>query len=537
MAQPAEIYDVLIVGLGPTGAVLANILGQYGWSVAGIEREEDLYYAPRAVHFDDEILRVFQSIGLAGEIERTSEAFWGIEMPLTPTGKPMYRTPIGTQDFRYGYRGAYWFHQPTLEQHFHDGMKRYANVVTYLGAEVTAIAQDASGVTVTVRHSDGRTGPLRARYLVGCDGGKSMVRKAAGLTLTSADFEEPWVVVDTKTISGKKDPNLPKEHRQYCNPHQPVTYVPMAGNYYEWQFMVTGGKTEQQATDPYLVRQQLKPFVDLHTIEITRIAYYKFHALWAEKWRNGRLLLAGDAAHQMPPFLGQGMCAGVRDASVLGWRLDLVLRGQATEQLLDTYESERRAHVRHIINGAMFLGSLIQTKKPWVAFLRNNLMFRPAQALPALRKFIYEQANRKRPISHGLLGQRRPKLVGHLAIQPKVSPATGAPVLLDEVLGLGFAVLARASAAPALRAQLARQPLPVVCRLVAFAPTSTPAAEAVGDTDGRLADWFAEHGVDFVLIRPDRYVYDGGKVTDFATIAADFTRQFPAVAHLQPAVA
>lgn len=509
--------DVVVVGLGPSGAMLANLLGPRGWSVVAIERDEDIYYAPRAVHFDDEAMRVFQAAGLAETIGGTSEAFTDMEFRLGVGRPPVMRTKIGSQDGRYGHAGAWWFHQPTLERHLRDGVARYGNVTTLYGATVHALHEDPHGVTVDVATDDGASRTIRGRYLIGCDGGRSFVRKAAGLVLDSARFDEAWVVVDTKTRSGKKHPGLPPNHIQLCDRAQPVTYVPMAGPYYEWQFMVTGGKSEREATDPQLVRQQLRPFVDLDTIDITRIAYYRFHALWARNWRTRRVILAGDSAHQMPPFLGQGMCSGIRDANSLAWRLDLILSG-APEALLNDYETERNEHVRAIIKGAMLLGRIIQTRRLPVALLRNNLLFRPANRIPLLNRFIYRTANRKRPLSNGFIGRHQRRIAGHLAPQPLVQSQNGKTVLLDEVLGHDFVLLFRRDAIDPLHPVVQEARERVKLKLVSFDENGSPGS--IGDTEGKLDAWFTRNRLDFVLIRPDRYVFDGGRLHQLQSVMA-----------------
>ena len=523
--EEIKTCDVAIVGLGPTGAVLANLLGKSGCTVVGLEREPDLYYSPRAVHFDDEIMRVFQAAGLAEEIGATSEPFTDMEFLLKAGGPAAMRTQVGSQDLRYGHHGAWWFHQPTLERHFHDGLKRFPKVTPVYGVEVSGITQDADGATVRYATRSGAAGTVRARYVIGCDGGRSFVRKEAELPLDTADFDEAWVVVDAKTLSGVKHPDLPKNHRQVCNPKQPVTYVPIAGPYYEWQFMVMGSKSEREATDPAFVRGQLRAFVDLKTIEITRIAYYKFHALWARRWRNGRVLLAGDSAHQMPPFLGQGMCSGIRDAVSLGWRLDLVLRGVAAPAILDDYQTERSAHVQHIIKGAMFLGHVIQTRNPLVALLRNFLMFKPASAVPAINRFFYFMANRKRPLREGFLGSVNRKLAGQIALQPKVILADGREAPLDEALGNGFALLARRGFIDTWRPDLTQLKGLVDLKIVQFGESTD--ARCVGDAEGKLRQWFDSAGVDFVLIRPDRYIFDAGRAGVLGQVLAAFLAKFP----------
>jgi 3-(3-hydroxy-phenyl)propionate hydroxylase len=526
--------DVVVVGLGPSGAMLANLLGPRGWSVVAIERDEDVYYAPRAVHFDDEAMRIFQAVGLADEIGGTSEAFTDMELRLNIDHRPVMRTKIGSQDGRYGHAGAWWFHQPTLEKHLRDGVARYANVTTLYGAAVHSLTEDERGVTVELATNDGKSRTVHCRYLIGCDGGRSLVRKAAGLTLDSAKFDEAWVVVDTKTRSGKKDPRLPANHIQVCNREQPVTYVPMAGPYYEWQFMVTGGKTEREATDPQLVRQQLRPFVDLDTIEITRIAYYRFHALWARNWRTRRVILAGDSAHQMPPFLGQGMCSGIRDASSLAWRLDLVLSG-AQESLLNDYEKERAAHVRAIIKGAMFLGRVIQTRRLLVALLRNNLLFRPANLVPFLNRLVYQTANRKRPLSNGFIGRNQRRIAGHLAPQPKVQLHGAKVALLDEVLGNDFALLFRRDAISNLHPAVKRARERVSLKLVSFDVKAS--LGSVGDVEGKLDAWFTRNRIDFVLIRPDRYVFDGGRISQLDAVMTPLLEAMGGRSSTQPKLA
>lgn len=519
--------DVVLIGLGPTGLVLANLLARRGWSVVGFERDVDVYFAPRAVHFDDEIMRVFQEAGLKEEMCQSCEPFENMKITLRPGGKPIFRSKVGQQDHRYGYAGAWWFHQPTLDRHLRAAVERYPNVIPHYGAAVTGIAQDEDGVTVTATLADGAERSIRARFAIGCDGGRSFTRKAAGLTLDSADFDEAWVVVDTKTRSGAKDPHLPSDHFQCCDPKQPVTYVPLAGPYYEWQFMVTDDMPEREATDPAHVRRKLRAFADLSKLEIIRIAYYRFHAVWARKWRNDRIVLAGDSAHQMPPFLGQGMCSGIRDAESLSWRLDLALKGYDHARLLDDYERERSVHVRHIINGAMFLGNRIQTRNRFVAIVRNNLVLRPANWVPAFNRLFMWVANRKRPLEDGFFGKNRRHVAGRLFPQPIVARNDGPSILLDEVIGQSFAIIARKGAIAALPAELREAADLLPLRLVPFGVTAEPGV--VGDWDGALHKWFDHANADFALIRPDRYVYDAGRADQLGTILQTFLAALPAL--------
>ncbi len=523
--------DVIIVGLGPTGAVLANLLGQYGWSVVVIERDEDIYYAPRAVHFDDEIARIFQFAGLADQILATSEPFDEMGFRLKARAKPVMQMNVGSQDRRYGYPGAFWFHQPTLEHHFRKGLQRFPKVRAICGAELMTIVQDCDGVNATYKSAVGETVSLRCRYLIGCDGGKSAVRREAGIELDSADFDQAWVVVDVKARCGKKDPDFPVHHFQVCDPKQPVTFVPMTGPYYEWQFMVMGNKSEREATDPGLVRQQLRKFIDLNKVEIIRIAYYKFHALWARRWRSDRIILAGDSAHQMPPFLGQGMCSGIRDAHALSWRLNLILLGVAAETCLDDYERERTDQVREVINGAMFLGNVIQTRSRIVALIRNFLLFRLPHLVSPLKSVIYALSNRKKPISHGMIGNITSALAGHLMPQPLVKTSLGETVLLDNVLGLNFALLYRTGTSLTALATVEQLKADLSIQVTGFGPSA--GIGIVGDQENRLITMFDRHHIDFVLIRPDRYIFDAAPMDQLQSVFANLRQQLLAQPNLK----
>jgi 3-(3-hydroxy-phenyl)propionate hydroxylase len=516
--------DVAIVGLGPTGATLANILGQYGWNVVGLERSQDVYYAPRAVHFDDEVMRVFQAIGLSDPIAKTSEPFREMEFAPAPTAEALLRFRVGSQDHRYGHAGAWWFHQPTLERQLREGLGRFSNVRAYYGAEVVGIAHDRDGVTVTCCDIQDERYSVRARYLIGCDGGKSFVRSHAKIALESAGFDQPWVVVDAKARCGGKEQTLPPIHRQICNPRQPTTYVPVGGPYYRWEFMVVDGAPEQVATDSSRVRKLLTEFVDCDKVEVIRTAYYTFHALWAHRWHDGRIILAGDAAHQMPPFLGQGMCSGIRDAHALGWRLNLLLSGVADACLLDSYEQERRRHVHDVIAGAVFLGRIIHTQSRMVALLRNWLFFRPLRMSMLLQRWFYATANRKRPLSNGFIGTNCQKLAGHLAIQPHVQLGDRL-VPLDGLLGNDFALLSRAGSLD--RADATIQELGRIVSLKHIEFGDKYSGAMVQDNRCTLSQWFDRHQVDFVLIRPDRYIFDAGKMDAFGSVLHAFQRHFP----------
>jgi 3-(3-hydroxy-phenyl)propionate hydroxylase len=523
-----ETFDVVIVGYGPTGEVLANILGMAGHSVCVMESEQDIFYSPKAVHFDDEIMRVFQYIGLSETIKDHVKPFTTMEFLRKPGGKTLCSFNIGSQDRRYGHEGAFWFHQPTLERDLRDGASQFENVKALNGVKAVRIEQQDGKVTVVYKNTTtGEKNGVTARYAVGCDGGRSFVRNSMNIPMTSWNFDQPWVVVDVKSIDGKEIPGLPERHRQILDPAQPVTYVPIGGPYYEWQFMVTDGRPKDSACDPFDIREKLKAFVDLEKIEIIRIAYYTFHALYAEKWRKGNVFIAGDAAHMMPPFLGQGLCSAIRDAHSLGWRLDMVLKGLANDSLLDSYQTERLPHVQALIKGASFLGRMIQTRNRAAALIRDRLLFPAINILPSLKHLSYGYANRKLPLKGGFLSSTS-KLSGSLFIQPQVCDRNGRTVLLDEVLGKGFALISKEGVLDGYKPLIEEltEKLPMVFTVVGTRVSNGISGITPCYSIG-LNNWFSEQGVDFAFIRPDRIIYDAGRAEDFETKAGKFLDAFP----------
>lgn len=366
--------QVLVVGFGPVGATLANLLGRDGVDVTVVELATDVYGLPRAAHFDAEIMRVFQSIGLADEILPATVPIPGMDV-VAADGRLLLRFESRRISGVDGWPRSFMFHQPDLERALWRGVERFPSVTTLLGTEVVGLAPDDTGVTVTTRAvATGDERVLRAGWVVGCDGARSFVRKTAGIALDDLEFDQPWLVLDTVLRDGA-DPELPDRAVQYCDPARPATFVPTSGPHRRWELMLLPGEDPAVMEDPDTVAALLAPWVEVgRDVDVIRSAVYRFHALVAERWRAGRLLLAGDACHQMPPFLGQGMCSGIRDVVNLAWKLRLVLDGLADDDLLDTYQPERDAHVRAITDLAVELGAIISTTDPDVAAARDAAM-------------------------------------------------------------------------------------------------------------------------------------------------------------------
>lgn len=419
--------DVAVVGFGPVGATLANLLGRDGASVVVLEQATDVYQLPRAAHFDGEVMRIFQSVGLSDDILPSTATMPGMDF-VAADGRLLLRFEAGDHRPLDGWPRTFMFHQPDLERALWRGVERFGSVRVCLGTEVDAIAEDDDGVTVSGRDlASGATIEVRARYLVGCDGARSTVRRHAGIALDDLRFDQPWLVLDTVLRDGA-DPALPDRAIQYCDPARPATFVPSAGRHRRWEFMLLDGEDPAAIERPEAVAELLSPWVEVgRDVDVIRSAVYRFHALVADRWRAGRLLLAGDACHQMPPFLGQGMCSGIRDTANLAWKLGLVLDGITDDDVLDTYQPEREPHVRAIARLAVEVGGIISTTDPAVAAERDAAMTADRTST---------QPDLPRPdlaFGHGdheLVGQRWP--------QPEVGD--------DEALGHRFALVGDAAA-------------------------------------------------------------------------------------------
>lgn len=468
-----EIYDVAIIGYGPVGATLANLLERQGRRVVVIDQFTEAYPLPRATHIDGEALRILQTAGVAETLSPNLGIYSRMRFE-DADGKILIDWPRSVEPGIHGWRDSNRFHQPDLEAALRDRASGSKSIDLRLGWTVTAIVQDDDVAVVSSIAPNGVTERISARYVVGCDGARSSVRDAIGAEVEVVAKSEQWLVADL--ILGPDAPDLPQGTVQYCDPVRPFTYIEAVGRRRRWEVMLLAGDDPAEFAQPDKVFALLGRWLAPNDAALERAVVYTFNSVIASHWRNGRMLIAGDAAHQTPPFLGQGLCAGLRDAANLSWKLAWVLDGRATPALLDTYQGELASHVTQYIAEANRIGAIIQERDPARARARDAVLLATPQVLVPIR-----------PRLGGRDYSAADTLTGTLAPQPRLADGR----LLDDAAPLRFVVLARAEIVdqvdPTTRARWARAD-------VAVLPDE---ALAYLDAIGAAA----------VMIRPDYYIF------------------------------
>jgi 3-(3-hydroxy-phenyl)propionate hydroxylase len=480
LAGDAYDADVLVVGLGPTGDVLSALLAQSGLTVIALDKSGEVYAAPRAAVFDHEVMRTFQAVGIADEILAASRVAGRYEF-VTADGEVLIEFDTALQT-RSGWAENYVLHQPSVERALR---ARLAPLGVDVRTPVTLLdlAEHGAGVDCRVRGPQGDYS-LRTRWVVGCDGAASRVRELLGIGLFDYQFDEPWLVIDA---IADEPGDLPQRIMQLCDPKRPITYLKMCANRYRWEFMLLPGENPAEIATDASIRSLLAPWKCFERLKIERRAVYRFHGLVARQWRRGRVLLAGDAAHQMPPFAGQGMCAGVRDAVNLAWKLGAVVRAEAAPALLDTYQLEREPHVRAVIEIAIAMGRVVCLLDPGAAAARN------AQMLARKAAGERDIALAFPDLKGGLLTE----LPGAGTLFPQAVTPVGR---LDDGLGAGAWLIGK---------DLPDTPPPGVRAISIDDAVLAPFAGAVGK-------WLEDHASAAVLVRPDRYVFGAGAAAALA---------------------
>jgi 3-(3-hydroxy-phenyl)propionate hydroxylase len=502
-ATPSPEFDVAIVGYGPVGQALAALLGRAGHRVGVFERYREIYRLPRAVHLDHEIMRLLQALDLAEPLAQEMIPVHDYQW-FGADGELLLRFDVGGLAPS-GWETDYMFFQPELERAIDRHACAERGVSVERGWVAEGVTQTESGVQLSLRQCveqeagrlalTGETRTVSARWLVGADGANSFVREASGIARRDLGFQERWLVVDAEPHDMAALAHLPIAS-QRCDPSRPTTIVQSGPSHRRWEFMLLPGEQPADFGDADRVWALLEPWYRPGDGALTRSAVYEFRSMLADQMRTGRVLLVGDAAHLTPPFLGQGLCSGLRDAGNVAWKLDLVLRGLASEELLDTVGPERQPQNEAIIRLAVELGKVLCQLDPQLADERDEMLRQadppPPPALPPLTVGALHSAGEADP------------LAGRLSVQGLVARA-GREGRFDDVVGRGFQLIV-ASGDPLAELDAARRGL-IELFDMSVATLGADAPQGVRDLDGRLTGWLSEHQAHAVIVRPDFYVF------------------------------
>lgn len=484
-----DLYDVVVVGLGPVGITQVNLLAQRGLRVFGVDAAEEIYPLPRASAFDHETMRVFQSLGLADTLAGMTAVYHDTEY-LSEDGAVLQRMISPPQPWPLGWPPYVTFVQPPLEAALRALAAGWSGVDLRYGVSVTQVSQDTDAARLAL--SDGTL--VSGRYAVACDGAASFTRKQLGIGMEDLNFRQPWLVVDM--ILEGEAADLPVSNQQLCHPARPATHVILPGNLRRWEFRLMPGENPEEMRQDDSVWRLLAPWLKPSQARIWRAATYNFNARLAERFRAGRVLLAGDAAHQMPPFLAQGMVQGIKDAVNLTWKLQAALEG-APDAILDSYEAERRPHVLEVIRTSKSLGETIGQTDAGIAAGRNiQLLARMAEG-----KGIHLRQSLFPPLAGGVFHESPG--AGRQVPQPEIRRDDGTTVLMDALLpddfvllaGRGFPIGAQGSR------RLDALGVPVV--------TVGPEVCTLSERNGVFTAFLDEHAITAVIVRPDRMVFAG----------------------------
>lgn len=506
--------QVVVVGAGPCGVTIANYLGTFGIDALIVERSEDILDYPRAVGADDEALRSWQGVGLAQELLK--DMIQNVPARYYSSAGHCF-AQVSPAEQPHGWPRRNLFIQPLTEVTLRKGAQRFESVKFLLGSEAQAISQDGAGVTVDVKQADGSTVRVQCEYLVGADGGRSTVRGLTGIELKGKTHSHKWLVIDVLD-----DPLDEPYTAIHCHPKRPSISIHLPYGYRRLEFQLMRGEDEEAILRPESLAQLMRKHYpgNAPLPEVKRARIYLHHSRTAERFQQGRVFLAGDAAHLQPPFFGQGMNSGLRDATNISWKLAMVLQKAAHPKILDSYDSERREHAETMVNFATWIGSFYQPHSRFTEWFRD-LFFRSIQSLPQVRDYILQlkfkpMSRYHRGIVVPLAGAaQKDDPVGRMFMQPMVELA-GKPCKLDDAIGPRFAVLAlNFDVASCLsdrnKAFLQRINAGQFTVMPSRSPKDrcpdAPGTQVLDDLQGKFRDWrLSKPQWEFIVLRPDRYV-------------------------------
>ncbi len=501
---------MVVVGAGPNGLTTANLLARYGVEVLLVEKNETTVHEPRAVSIDDESLRTMQAIGVVDAVLSRVVLGYGSDY-FSAGGSCFLRVRPTAKEYGYPRRNA--FRQPVFEQQLRDYFCVRAASETrseaWFSTELIDFRQGPDKVDLVLRRADGSLAEVSTKYLVASDGGRSFVREKLGIKLSGSTFRERWLILDLEETQDHT-----RDTRVFCDPARPCLSLPGPDRTRRFEFMLHEGETEPEVTSPEFTRALL----GLHGEEnssLRRSRVYIFHARMADRWREGRIFLVGDAAHLSPPFAGQGMNSGIRDAQNLAWKLAAVLQGRLGPLLLETYEQERRQHAWEMILLALRMGKVMMPRSAWSAFALQTA-FRFLSLVPPARTYFAEMKYKPKPrFDKGFLARGRnhsaASLIGRLFPQPNVRCADRT-ALLDEFLGDNFALVSLPQTPPNVFERLPPElwpPLNLQRVAIRAMRDNTPVPSGVtcvSDIEGHFSRSMRDFPPGLALIRPDRYV-------------------------------
>lgn len=512
---PKEV-DVLVIGYGPVGAAITSLLGRYGTRVLVVDKAPDIVMAPRAIALDNEALRILQMIGLA------EDAFEKVTIPQVRMHCPLVGEfgRVNTSGSADGHPKLVTFYQPELERALRRQATGYETVTALSGIELLDHEQLADGVTARLRTADGQVHVVTTKYLVGADGAGSSVRKAIGQDFEGKTYAEDWLIVDAQNVPGQFD------HVEFiCDPRRPTPHMVAPGGRIRWEFMLQPGETREEMEKDETIARLLAPWATAGSLKIERKAVYRFHARSCQRYSKGRVFLVGDAAHITPPFVGQGLVAGLRDAANLAWKLAWVVSGRASPSILDSYDRERRPHATKMIALANLMGQLVMPRNRAMALLVHGTM-KLLRLVPAVRRFLDELGVKpKNEFDEGLFVSGGSQLRrGAQMPQGLVRAADGRILLSDEALGDSLSLVSFGlDATPQVSDTLMTQWSDRGGRFVHFCLRGEQlhrTTDGFEDLDNRMVPDGAPYGW-CAVVRPDRTVLHDGPIAEAERVIRD----------------
>lgn len=481
---------VIIVGAGPAGVTAGTLLAQYGIQCLILERHPGIYPQPRAVHCDDEVCRILDRLGTYPEFTAISRPGLGIRL-LDPNMRVIEEIQVPGLG-PHGFPRSNLYDQPDLEAVLRANLAKQPGVVLRGNAEVTSITQNTKGARVTFKdRADGTEHSVDGTYVLGCDGANSMVRSAIGGSMVDLNFEQRWLVIDVDTDA---DLNQWSGTHQLCNPERAGSYMRVSDTRYRWEFQLLDGESAAQFQTLATVAPLLAPWlrsVSADQLDLVRVVEYTFRARVADKWRDRNVFILGDAAHTTPPFIGHGLCAGLRDAMNLTWKLAGVLSGDLPDSVLNSYQQERESHVRKMIRIAIGVGQAM-TAGGKLGNLTRRVLLPTALRVPRLQAMTMQAFSPSLPASDLVIKLRRR---GDLAGTGCPNAALSEGVRFNDIAGGRFALVTSTEPDERVRSELQRRGAVVV----------------VAEPASQFAEWLANGGATAAVVRPDGAVMQAGR--------------------------